>query len=227
MGRPARVQKTPRSSPRRFPRQTPKAAPPAVNQDGEAGQTKLLLSFDYGTKTLSLAFRIAKPEEAPAPSNVMDVHFSKREYWAPQKAAFDKSGEFYWGYGVEEALKKKKIAAEDVIELWKLLLYKDHELSGLAQRSEKQLKDRSVGEFIAIHLRAVIEEAKAYIKRSSSLDYAPEVCFGHYPNIAQIWLIRFQEIDALPIQLFLSVPQMWKVPSCPLASIICLYILTN
>ena len=155
-----------------------------------AAVAKLLFSIDYGTKTLSVAYRVAKPGEDPSPSNVRDVHFSQRDYFAPQQAAFDENGKFYWGYEVDKALKKKLIKPEDVIELWKLVLYKDHESSPMARRIKKQLGRRSVGDLISTHLRALADAAKEYIKLTVETGFEfstdvshPRMSTSHYARI--------------------------------------------
>ena len=79
----------------------------SVKEDASSEEPrKLGFSMDYGTKTLSLAYRIAKVDEEPSPNNVFDVHFSEKEYFAPQIAAWsaDKDKTFYWGYGIDRAL---------------------------------------------------------------------------------------------------------------------------
>lgn len=76
---------------------------------------------------------------------------------------------------IERAIKKKQVKREDVIELWKLLLYKDHQSSKIAKEVEAQLGERDVEDLISTHLKEVIAEAKDYIKRSQNLDYSAEV----------------------------------------------------
>ena len=70
----------------------------SIKQDAEIEAQKLLLSMDYGTKTLSVAYRLVKPDEFPSPANIHDIHFSERDYFAPQAAAWTKDGSFIWGY---------------------------------------------------------------------------------------------------------------------------------
>lgn len=76
------------------------AAPKTSKADVSANAQikKLLFSMDYGTKTVSFAFRIAKVGDLPTPNNVYDVHFSERDYFAPQAVAWAKDGKFFWGY---------------------------------------------------------------------------------------------------------------------------------
>lgn len=164
-----------------------------IKQDNE--DRKLLFSMDYGTKTLSLAYRIATPGDDPLPGKLYDVHFSEREYFAPQLAAWSDDGTFYWGYGIDRALKKKLIRQEDVLELWKLLLYKDHRSSPIAQQVKEQLGDRTLGDLLTTHLREIINAAKEQIKSAQTSEFSIE------------------DVDNLPMQLFLSVPQMWTPPA--------------
>ena len=122
---------------------------------------KLLMSMDYGTKTLSIAYRIARPGEEPSLTNIHDMRFSEDADHAPQLVAWSKKEEFYWGEVVERALKTKVLEPEDVIELWKLLLYKNHRTSGLAKRVKAQLKGKTSTYLISTHMKAVIEEVQA------------------------------------------------------------------
>lgn len=77
--------------------------------------------------------------------------------------------------GVDRALKQKLIRQEDIIELWKLLLYKAHETSDLAKLVKTQLGQRKVGDLISTHLKAVIKEAKRQIKSAQTLELSAEV----------------------------------------------------
>lgn len=62
--------------------------------------TRLLLSMDYGTKTLSIAYRIAKADNALELNDIVDLYFPQPDTpdFAPQKAAWASDGTFYWGY---------------------------------------------------------------------------------------------------------------------------------
>lgn len=191
-----------------------------INVTGKVNLTKLPMSLDCGTKTASMAFRLPKYGKDPTPADVQDVHFSERDYYAPQQVAWDQNDKFYWGYEVDEALKTKLIRPEDVIQLWKLLLYRAHESSPMAQRIKKQLGRRTVADLISTHLRALVAVAKDYIKRSpTSFDFSSEVRTTRDPSplyrafMSPQLTLRGQEIDAMPVQLFLSVPQMWKTPA--------------
>jgi hypothetical protein len=62
-----------------------------------------------------------------------------------------------------------------VIELWKLLLYQNHQSSNLAKQVEAQLGEHSLEELIATHLREIIRDAKDYMKRSQTLEHSAEV----------------------------------------------------
>lgn len=108
--------------------------------------------------------------------------------------AWAKDGTFYWGYvshrsfattfqhctntlkHVGRAIKKKLINPDDVVELWKLLLYKDHQSSDVAQQIQAQLGDRTVDDLIRTHLEEIIKDAKAYLKRTQTMEYTAEVC---------------------------------------------------
>lgn len=109
------------------PPKKPSVSPPATTKttkaDDVAEPIKLLLSMDYGTKTLSVAYRFVKPGEDATLANVPNVHFSEKEYYAPQKVAWAEDGTFYWGHGIDRAEKTKAIKTDQVIELFKLCLY--------------------------------------------------------------------------------------------------------
>lgn len=75
---------------------------------------------------------------------------------------------------VGKALKRKFIKAEDVIELWKLLLYKDHESSDIVEQIETQLGDHTVEDLIREHFKAIIEEAKENLKRNQTMEYTAD-----------------------------------------------------
>ena len=181
--------------------QTKKSAPSQVafaplKQDDDNDTRRLLFSMDYGTKTLCVAFRFAQPGEAPTLNNVHDINFSERLFYAPQAVAWGPDGTFYWGkvchrdctglnlsdeltvaQEIDNALKKKLITPEDVIELWKLLLYKTHEESEMVKQIKAQLvkAKRSLEELISTHLRAIIKEAKSIMKRTLTSEYTFEV----------------------------------------------------
>lgn len=72
---------------------------------------------------MSLAYRFVIPGEDASLQNTPNVHFSEKEYHAPQKVAWSAEGVFYWGYAIDRAEKEKKIDPGDVIELFKLCLY--------------------------------------------------------------------------------------------------------
>lgn len=68
-----------------------------MQEDREDEPAKLLFAMDYGTKTLSLAYRIAKDSDTPTQFDIYDVHFDPVEVFAPQVAAWTKDGAFIWG----------------------------------------------------------------------------------------------------------------------------------
>ena len=94
---------------------------------------------------------------------------------------------------VDTALKAGQIRWDDVVELWKLALYKDHDTDPIAAKVISQLKRLgidSVSDLIRIHFQAIIEETKENLRN------------------------RFEdqfEIDSLPIKLFINVPQKWDL----------------
>lgn len=168
-----------------------------VKTENDADARKLFLSIDYGTKTLSVAYRVLEAGEVPSQLNVESLHFFRKEYSAPQKAGWAPDGTFYWGYGLEQAIKAGKFAQTDTIELWKLLLYRDHQTSPIAERIQAQLDaggaDRTLETLISTHLREVVHYARQ--------------------EISSILGRRSESILNLLVQVFLSVPQMWKAPA--------------
>ncbi|KAK5731970.1 hypothetical protein LTR17_010922 [Elasticomyces elasticus] len=163
----------------------------------------LCVSIDYGTKTLASSVLVLKPGVEPATEDVENVNFSVKTYWAPQLVAWDDHDNFYWGYGVVEALKSKKLNADHVIGLWKLLLYKNHLTSVIGDRVRKQIGDRSLDDLLTTHFAAILVEVKTWAKKTSAhifAKYTDDVGF-------------YYEIDAMPVEVFLSVPQMWKAPA--------------
>ncbi|KAK4958369.1 hypothetical protein LTR10_004795 [Elasticomyces elasticus] len=160
---------------------------------------KLRVSLDYGTKNLASAILLVKPGE-PVSDDVQTVHFGVNgagNFWAPQLVARDADGKFYWGHEVNMALDAKTLDPAAAIGLCKSLLYKDYSTSEIAARVRKQLGTRSLKELLATHLERILVTVKEWTKSTSNLtaDYTDE------------------EIDAMPIELFLSVPQMWKAPA--------------
>jgi len=68
-----------------------------MQEDRQDEPAKLLFAMDYGTKTLSAAYRIARASDTPTRFDVYDVHFDSVQHVAPQVAAWTKEGEFIWG----------------------------------------------------------------------------------------------------------------------------------
>jgi len=59
-----------------------------------------------------------------------------------------------------------------VIELWKLLLYRDHENSDLAGDIEDQLDCHTLEQLLHAHLKAIIQEARSIVKDGQVLQYS-------------------------------------------------------
>ena len=139
---------------------------------------------------------------------IRDVRFGRTNAWAPQKAAW-KGDEFLFGeirhdattatvnissltllQDVNEAVDSGNIKETEVVELWKLLLYKDLSTAKIAKEADKTLGDRWVDDLLEVHLRAVKQAAIANIKQMAGLDFS------------------VRELEEADIQLFLSVPQV-------------------
>ena len=129
---------------------------------------RLLLSMDYGTKTLAMAYRIVdeRDDNSTTESHKSQIiSFSRNACHAPQIAAWDNSGEFLWGYQVVTAMSREQLDEGNVLTLWKLLLYKCHATQPLSKRIEDQLgRKYKLVDFISLHLRSVIATAKQRIK---------------------------------------------------------------
>lgn len=144
------------------------APAPASKTDADA--RKLLLSCDYGTKTLAMAYRITSPGEEAHVTKVHDVKFDRKTS-APQQVAWGPDGTFYWGYGVDKALQAKLIQSESVVEQFKLLLYKDHATSDIAERVTEQLRraGRTLHDLLTEHLRAILQDARKFMKGTQAI----------------------------------------------------------
>ena len=169
----------------------------ATENQSQDNSVKLSVSLDYGTKTLASAIFLVQPSSEPTPENVHNVNFGTTGYWAPQLAAWDKDKKFYWGCYVEKAIARNLLEPDDVISLWKMLLYRAHASTDIGKRIKTQMGSHTLEELLSTHIREVLLEVKEWIKKS------PQVALD----------LDNEQIDALPVELFLSVPQMWKAPA--------------
>ena len=100
---------------------------------------------------------------------------------------------------VNDALKARQIRRNDVVELWKLALYRDHKTCPTAKKVATQLQrlgKGSVGDLIRIHLAAVMAETKERIHNQERKKHGRDI-----------------DITSLPLRLFLNVPQLWSPPA--------------
>lgn len=74
---------------------TPAASTPKKKSAKSAAAHTLFIAIDYGTKTLSVSWRIDGPGIDPSKTHV--IEFSTNVVDAPQLVAF-KDGKVYWGY---------------------------------------------------------------------------------------------------------------------------------
>lgn len=91
------------------------------------------------------------------------------------------------------------IRQDQVIELWKLALYKDAKTDLVAKHVNSQLKSLGkcdVSELVRVHLAAIIKEAKRWI------------CEQEIPRLGYDL-----DVEDLPVNLFLNVPQVWSPPA--------------
>lgn len=145
--------------------------------------TRMFLSIDYGTKTLSVAFRFLRPNELPNLTNVITLELSKNEQLQPQIVAWAADGTFHWGSELDSRIKSTdpdySIPAEDVIELWKLVLYKQHKDSPMGKRVLAQLdkNGKNPSKLLTTHFSAIVAKSREALKCDSRvmLDYSDEV----------------------------------------------------
>ncbi|KAI7495508.1 hypothetical protein KC367_g7271 [Hortaea werneckii] len=165
--------------------------------------TRMFLSIDYGTKTLSVAFRFLRPNELPNLTNVITLELSKNEQLQPQILAWTADGTFHWGAELDSRVKStdpdNSIAAEDVIDLWKLVLYRQHKDSDMGKRVLSKLKKagKTLSQLLTTHFSAIVAKSRESLKCDSRvmLEFSDE------------------QIDSMEIEVFISVPQMWKAPA--------------
>ncbi|RMZ03632.1 hypothetical protein D0860_06724 [Hortaea werneckii] len=166
-------------------------------------RTRMFLSIDYGTKTLSVAFRFLRPNEIPNLTNVITLELSKNEQLQPQIVAWAADGTFHWGSELDSRVKSTdpgySIPAEDVIDLWKLVLYKQHKDSDMGRRVLRKIENagKSPSQLLTTHFSAIVAKSREALKCDSRvvLEFSDE------------------QIDSMEIEVFISVPQMWKAPA--------------
>ncbi|KAK5729500.1 hypothetical protein LTR17_011920 [Elasticomyces elasticus] len=170
------------------------AIPELASTKSKKTEHKLRFSLDYGTRTLASAVKIVGPGHDPDQVPSL-LHFGL-ESWAPQKAGWSDSGDFFWGYGVASAVKSGTLRVDQVIELWKLLLYTDHATSMFAEKFRTQLEGRSFQYLLVTHMAYILGEVKKLAKDSPAAASFSDT-----------------ELGMMDVELFLSVPQMWKAPA--------------
>lgn len=145
--------------------------------------TRMFLSIDYGTKTLSVAFRFLRPNELPSLTNVITLELSKNEQVQPQIVAWAADGTFHWGSELDSRVKSTdpgySIPAEDVVDLWKLVLYKQHKDSDMGRRVISKLKKagKTLSQLLTTHFGAIVAKSREALKCDSRvmLDFSDEV----------------------------------------------------
>lgn len=70
-----------------------------------------------------------------------------------------------------------------MIELWKLLLYRDHEDSEFARDIEDQLDFHTLEQLLHAHLKAIIQDARRIIKNGQALQYSAQVSMSDSSDI--------------------------------------------
>lgn len=152
-----------------------------------------------------MACRIYDPDDPVTINEIRSIKFEQHEETSPQVIGVGKiineqikERAFYWGHQVKPALDRGDLQPENIVRLWKLLLYKPFQNAPLVKRLKAQLKRLKVDlvELISLHLQNVISDAKDFIKASP-------VIGGKF----------VEAVDTLPVKVFLSVPLMWKAPA--------------
>ena len=163
-----------------------------------AGDSKLRVSLDFGTATMASAVVLAQPGIEYTAADVRTVHFSSKAHYAPQLVAWDQAGNFYWGHEVAKAVKRGLVEPENVIGLFKLLLDKDHSTSNMAKRIREQLGTHTLDDLLETLIREVLKAVREWCKS----------------QVLIVDAVKSPEaLDALQIELFLSVPQNWEAPA--------------
>ncbi|KXT06794.1 hypothetical protein AC578_7118 [Pseudocercospora eumusae] len=178
--------------------------PAQENTNGNELSPTLIIAIDYGTKTLPIMYRFRTFDSSGnlIASPPRPVAFLEGTNSPQQVAWLDQGkGEFLWGYDLERAVNDPNVPVRrgDVIDLFKLALYKDHATSEISKRVQSQLMavNKSMDDLLTCHLKAMVECAKAKIK-----DYSLRLV-----NVTE------EVFDRMETNVFISVPQMWKPPA--------------
>ncbi|SMQ55851.1 unnamed protein product [Zymoseptoria tritici ST99CH_1A5] len=158
----------------------------------------LVVAVDFGTTKVDATVRI---RESGVPLELNEVVALKlgHKNAAPQIVGFDNNNNFVWGDGVTDALTSNEMSPEDVIEVFKLSLYKAHATSEIAERVNNQLRrlNTTKEEVISLLIKAVVQKAGVQVE-----------------DLRGMWRsLDGTGIDEVPVELFLSVPDMWKAPA--------------
>jgi len=194
---------------RKEPTTAPTIRPASKDDRGRQSMAELslLTAADYGTKTLTNAFKFisaANVQQAgvePSLDAIMETFFPSRNFAFPQIIGIvdqpDGTRKYYWGSEATDAIKTGELKAENIIEMWKLVLYKKHKGSSTVKHIEAQLArfGLAIFELIRLHLKAVLEIIYAELMESN---------FG----------LTREDIDAMSKKIFLSVPEMWSPAAC-------------
>lgn len=89
----------------------------------------LRITLDYGTSNVSAAFIVLTPTSSPATHiSLEEATFPSGKHIEPQviSLTYDSNDELdiSWGKAATEAFLEGKVEAEDLLDLWKLALYK-------------------------------------------------------------------------------------------------------
>ncbi|SMR64183.1 unnamed protein product [Zymoseptoria tritici ST99CH_3D1] len=159
---------------------------------------KLLLAIDLGTTKVDASMRIKETDVALSMEDVFAVKLGIKNA-VPHIVGFDHHENFVWGDEVAAALAGNTMSPEKVIEVSKLSLYKAHATSEIAQRVMDQLKQMktSMEEVLSLIFKSVVQKA---LDQLQSLD-------GMWRCLDGV------DLNDLQVELFLSVPDMWKAPA--------------
>ncbi|KAK3654498.1 hypothetical protein LTR56_003143 [Elasticomyces elasticus] len=172
---------------------------PPAKRPRSKQHTQITVAIDEGTTTSAVILAV----DVPGKERVLVPMAFDRKFTVPQKAAWvnvqgEVDARFYLGYKVEDEVKFGRIKPDDVIEMWKLLLYKNFAESESAQRLIKQLRGRSVDSLLEERFSHFHADLTAWAKTIAPLARFTDEEFDH------MWQAK---------KLIMGVPELWTPPA--------------
>ena len=149
---------------------------------------RLRLALDLGTKALKMAYNIAEPDDKIELSRIHPIYYDFKGPEAPMIIGYH-GEKFVWGYDAKALIDAGCLGESNYISLLKLALYSDPDTEPIHQETRNKLK-----------------------QMRKSLEEVLEQCISVFTTYARDNIKNHShgyEIDTLPIDLFISVPQMW------------------